>query len=105
VGERVSKRIFVQKCAKCHTMEKRGKTKVVQVCMVCLSRRQVRCWILLQDANKNRGISLEEETLMEYLENPKKYILGTRMILATGLNRKGERAGFKANFKNATNEP
>jgi cytochrome c len=32
------------------------------------------------DANKNKGIIWGEDTLMEYLENLKKYIPGTKMI-------------------------
>ncbi|XP_023980197.1 cytochrome c-like [Physeter macrocephalus] len=38
------------------------------------------------DASKNKGISWGEETLMGYMENPKKYIPGTKMIF-TGIRR------------------
>ncbi|CAD7674975.1 unnamed protein product [Nyctereutes procyonoides] len=37
-----------------------------------------------RDASKNTGITWGEVTLMEYLENPKKYIPETKMILARG---------------------
>lgn len=37
-------------------------------------------------ANRNKGAIWGEETLMEYLENPEEYILGTKMIFA-GLRR------------------
>jgi cytochrome c len=50
------------------------------------------------DANKNKGITWEEDIQMEYLENPKKYIPGTKMIFA-GVKKKGERAHLKAYLK------
>ena len=43
------------------------------------------------DANKNKGITWGEDTLWIYLEAPKKYIPGTKMVFA-GLKKKDERA-------------
>ena len=40
---------------------------------------------------------------MEHLENPKKYIAGTKMILA-GMKKKGEREDLVAYFKKAAHE-
>ena len=54
------------------------------------------------DANKNKGITWGEETLMEYLENPKKCIPETKMIFA-GI-KKGEREDLIAYLKKAANE-
>lgn len=44
------------------------------------------------DANKNKGITWGEDTLWIYLEAPKKYIPGTKMVFA-GLKKAKERAG------------
>lgn len=44
------------------------------------------------DANKNKGITWGEDTLWTYLEAPKKFIPGTKMVFA-GLKKTKERAG------------
>ena len=43
-------------------------------------------------ANKDKGVIWNEDTLMIYLENPKKYIPGTKMAFA-GLKKEKERQG------------
>lgn len=44
------------------------------------------------DANKTKGVVWNEETLFTYLENPKKYIPGTKMSYA-GLKKESDRRG------------
>ncbi len=53
------------------------------------------------DANKNKGIVWNEETLNVYLENPKKYIPGTKMVFA-GLKKQTERSDLIAYLKQST---
>lgn len=47
------------------------------------------------------GITWGKDTLWVYLENPKKYIPGTKMVFA-GLKKKAERADLIAYLESAT---
>lgn len=52
-------------------------------------------------ANKDKGIVWNEDTLYEYLLNPKKYIPGTKMVFA-GLKKEQDRADIIAFLKQST---
>lgn len=52
-------------------------------------------------ANSSSGITWSQEHLFHYLENPKKYIPGTKMVFA-GLKKKGDREDLIAYLKEAT---
>ena len=52
-------------------------------------------------ANKNKGVKWGEETLYDYLLNPKKYIPGTKMVFA-GLKKPQDRADLIAYLKEST---
>lgn len=52
-------------------------------------------------ANRDKGVVWNDETLFDYLENPKKYIPGTKMAFA-GFKKPQERADVIAFLKEAT---
>ncbi len=85
------KKLFQTRCAQCHTIECNGPNGVGPNLYGVVGRQTGQAsGFNYTPANKNKGITWNEQTLDEYLKNPRRYIPGTKMVFA-GLRKQSDR--------------
>eukprot|EP01108_Squamamoeba_japonica_P006633 TRINITY_DN541_c0_g2_i1.p1 TRINITY_DN541_c0_g2~~TRINITY_DN541_c0_g2_i1.p1 ORF type:complete len:108 (-),score=25.24 TRINITY_DN541_c0_g2_i1:141-464(-) len=95
----LGEKLFQSRCTQCHTINEGGPNKQGPNLFGIVGRPAGQVpGFNYTPANKNSGITWDEKSLFDYLQNPKKYIPKTKMAFP-GFKKPDDRAAVVAFLK------